>query len=134
MKRETKLNLAIIFTLLATVLLWMAGGSPFPPAIVSAQGRLVWFTLPDITGAGTTTALSVTGQSARMCQLVALSTNSAVARWGDASTAVARGATIAPGGGQFIPPGGTSSAYAIDLTTTYVYVATGDKLTVTCAR
>jgi len=134
MKRETKLNLAIIFTLLATVLLWTAGVSPFPPTIVSAQGRLVWFTLPDITGASTTTALSATGQTARTCQLVALSTNSVVIRWGDASTTVARGAAIAAGGGQFLPPGGVGSPYAIDLTTTYVYVATGDKLTVTCAR
>ena len=99
---------------------------------VSAQGRLVWFTVADVTVSGTAAAIG-TG-NARICQLTALTTNAANVRWGDALITTSRGSFIAPGGGQFLPPGGVGSSYVIDLASTYVVGTASDKVAVTCAR
>ena len=105
-----------------------------PSATVQAQGRLVWFSIPDITMTGSAIALSSTGQSAHQCTLTGLPTNAGLVRWGDALITTSRGSLIAPGGGQFLPPSGVGSASVVDLTTTYVIGTTGDKVAVTCAK
>jgi hypothetical protein len=104
-------------------------------ALALAQSTLILFPLSDITGSGATVALSTSG-TARFCQLIALPTNAAAIRLGDASTTISRGAAIAPGGGQFIPPspGQNSAAPVFQLNAVFVYIANGDKLTVTCWR
>lgn len=104
-------------------------------ALALAQSTLIIFPLNDITGAGTTVALSTSG-TARFCQLNPLSTNAAVIRLGDSTTSVSRGVALAPGSGQFIPPspGQNSAAPLFQLSMVYVYIATGDKLSVTCWR
>ena len=101
---------------------------------VQAQGRLVWITLPDVTMTGSAVPISATGQSARLCQVTALTANAAVVRWGDSAITSSRGSFISAGGGQFIPPGGVGSSYAVDLTTTYVIGTAGDKVALTCAK
>ena len=133
MTKESKLSLA--GTLAGTLLFLLAFIVVMcSPHTVSAQGVLVWFSLSDVAGNSAAQALSATGQTARTCQLTAPLTNAANVRWGDSAITASRGSLIAPGGGQFLPPGGVGSAYTIDLTTTYVYVVTGDKLSVTCAK
>ncbi len=101
------------------------------------QQQITWFSIADIAGTGGNVALATTG-NARLCQLVAPVGNAAVVRWGDFSISGTRGAIIAPGGGQFIPPGGTMSQgggqYVFSLANTYVRAAVGDTVTVTCAR
>ena len=105
---------------------------------ISAQQTIVWFSLADVAGSGAVVPLSATSSTVRLCQLVAPVANASVVQWGDAAITAARGARIAPGGGQFLPPGGSSSnagsPYVFDLAQTYVLVQAGDKLTVTCAR
>lgn len=105
-------------------------------ALAFGQAGLVIFPLGDITGTGATVHLSASG-TARYCQLTALPTNAAGIRLGDATTTVSRGAAIAPGGGQFIPPSpGPSGQQApvFQLNATYVYIANSDVLTATCWR
>lgn len=103
------------------------------------QQSLSLFTLPDITGAGSAVQLATSG-TASWCQMVAPLANGSVVRWGDASISSSRGAIIPAGYGQFMPPGpgngGNSpgAGYVFQLSSLYVLVQSGDKLTVTCAR
>ena len=88
-------------------------------------------TRADVSGASTTVQISTTG-SARWVQLLVPSTNTGVSRWGDASTTVSRGGTLPAGSGQMLPPLPVASGNQVqlyDLTSIYVYVATGDSLT-----
>lgn len=105
-------------------------------ALAFGQANLVIFPLSDITGSGATVHLSASG-TARFCQLIALPANASAIRVGDSTTTISRGAAIAPGGGQFIPPSpGPSGQQApvFQLSGTYVYIANSDVLTVTCWR
>lgn len=93
-------------------------------------------TVADLTGDGSVHPLSSTSTTARWIQLVAPSGNSAVVRWGDANISTTRGAVIAPGGGQLIPPfapatGGSSISTLYNLSKIYYLAANSDKLTVT---
>ena len=104
-------------------------------ALAFGQSTLIIYPLSDITGTGATVALSNSG-TARFCQLNPLSTNSAVIRLGDATTSISRGVALAAGSGMFIPPspGQNSAAPIFQLNAVYVYIANGDKLSVTCWR
>ena len=97
--------------------------------------NLVIYPLSDITGSGATVALSTSG-TARFCQLNPLAANGAVVRLGDATTSISRGVALAAGSGMFIPPspGVNSSAPVFQLNAVFVYIANGDKLSVTCWR
>lgn len=100
------------------------------------QASLVIYPISDITGTGAAVPLSTSG-TARSCQLVALSTNTAGIRWGDSTVTASRGANIAPGAGQFIPPNPPPPGQAspsFNLNTVYVYIGSSDVLTVTCMR
>lgn len=99
-------------------------------ALLSAQsGPVRMHSLADITGSSTTVAISVSGTGAQWIQFVAPTTNTSVARWGGPETTSAIGSIIAPGAGQFTPPCPPGSYYPLN--TVYVYVATGDKLSIT---
>jgi hypothetical protein len=91
------------------------------------QQQFVWISLADISGSGAAVALG-TG-NVRACQLVAPSTNVSNVRWGDSSISATQGAIIAPGGGQYLQTGNFFS-----LASTFVFIANGDKLSVSCAR
>lgn len=84
-------------------------------------------TLPDIVGSGATVQVTATHFKGILVQLSCPTGNAAAVRWGGPSTAVDQGAAIAPGYGEFLPAKG--SAY--DLSEIYVYVANGDKVTIT---
>ena len=109
----------------------------FLAIIATAQTPLVLFTVPDISGTGSAVQLAATG-TARWCQLVAPAGNTYVVRWGDSVITTSRGSIIAAGAGQFIPPmvgpnpGGGSGVFS--LSTIYVLVQSGDKITATCGR
>lgn len=107
----------------------------FLAALAFGQSTLIIYPLSDITGTGATVALSTSG-TARFCQLNPLAANAAVIRLGDATTSISRGAAIAAGSGMFIPPspGVNSAAPIFQLNAVYVYIANGDKLSVTCWR
>ncbi len=106
------------------------------PAI--PQTQITWITIPDISGTSSPVALASSG-TALFCQLLAPSANSNAVLWGDSNISTSRGSQIAPGGGQFIPPGmatgqsGGLTHYFFNLATTYVLVQSGDKLSATCA-
>lgn len=98
---------------------------------LTAQDRpLNLRTQADITGAAATVAIATTG-GAEWVQINAPTGNAAVVRWGDASTSSTRGGIIAAGGAQFLPkiPGRTYQLPGI-----YVYVASGDKVSVVWAN
>ena len=101
---------------------------------VHAQNNpfLRWVTFADI--AGSNAAVTLGSGQYRMCQLVAPTGNSNVIRWGDSNTGTSRGALIAAGGGMLLPVPAQGSPFYIDLGATYVYISTGDKLTLTCAQ
>ena len=109
----------------------------FLAILATAQAPLVLFTVPDISGTGSAVQLAATG-TARWCQLVAPAGNTSVVRWGDSAITTSRGSIIAAGAGQFIPPmvgpnpGGGSGVFS--LSTVYVLVQSGDKITATCGR
>lgn len=90
-----------------------------------AQGVAI-STAPDITGSASTVVLLSTHRYARTIQIVAPTTNTSAIRWGDTSTTSTRGAVIPPGNGQFFPQIGLP----YDLNTIYVYVASGDKVSI----
>lgn len=60
-------------------------------------------TTADITGSGAAVQIATTG-AARWIQITTPSANAAVVRFGDSNVSATRGASIAPGGGQFLPP------------------------------
>ena len=106
-------------------------------ALVGAQDSLTIYPITDISGTGSAVHLSSSG-AARWCQLVAPAGNAAVVRWGDSSITTSRGAIIAAGAGQFIPPmvgtnppGGSA---LFQLANVYVLVQSGDKISITCGR
>lgn len=105
--------------------------------MAQAQQTITWFSLPDIAGTGAAVALASSG-TARLCQIVAPAANTSHVRWGDASITTTQGADMAPGGGQFLPPGPSTDTqgrgYIFSLAQTFVLVQVGDKVTVTCAR
>lgn len=81
----------------------------------------------DITGTNATVAICSTCGTAKWVQIVTPAANAAVVRWGDSNTSSTRGAIIAAGGGQYLPPDG--GPYS--LPNLYVFIATNDKVTVT---
>lgn len=87
-------------------------------------------TAVDIAGSAATVAIATVG-GAEWVQINAPTGNAAVVRWGDASTSATRGGIIAAGGAQFLPkiPGRT-----YQLPNIYVYVASGDKVSVVWAN
>lgn len=119
---------AMLTVVWATVLaLALTTAFLFTGAPVRAQGGLNPGTVPDITGTGAAVQVCATCNGATWIQLTTLSTNTSVIRWGDSNVSASRGAAIAPGGGQLVPV--TVVPYA--LSKLYVYIANGDKLTVT---
>ena len=101
-----------------------------------AEGQQAQFgSLPDITGTGATVQLTASSITVRWVQLVTPTGNAAVVRWGDSNVSVSRGAIIAPGGGQFVPPippnQNAPSQNTVNLSTLYLYIASGDKVSVT---
>lgn len=91
-------------------------------------------TLPDITGTGATVCLSAPNVAARWIQFIAPSTNSAVVRVGFGA-AVSQGAAVAAGGGFFWPPlvpnGGAANTNFYSTASACMYIANGDKMTIT---
>lgn len=102
------------------------------------QQQLTWFSLPDIAGSGSAVALG--SGTARLCQLVAPPTNTNAVRWGDSAITSSQGSYMAPGSGQFLPPGpgvgqsGGTTYFIFQLSSVFVLVQSGDKITATCAR
>lgn len=92
-------------------------------------------TLSDITGTGATVQLTASSTVVRWAQLVTPTGNAAVVRWGDSNVTSTRGAIIAAGGGQFVPPNpfnqNAPQQNTYLLSSLYVYIANGDKVTVT---
>lgn len=89
--------------------------------------------IADISGTGTAVQVSSTqGAVALWVQFVAPSTNSSVVRVGDVTVSGTTGVPVAPGGGYFLPAinytSGPPTKY--DLSTLYVIVQSGDKLSV----
>lgn len=74
-----------------------------------------------------------TATNAVWVQLVAPTANAAVIRWGDSNTSATRGAIIAAGGGQMLPPV-PSRITGYDLTKLYYYCTASDKLEIVYAR
>jgi hypothetical protein len=93
--------------------------------------QLLVVSTAEITCDSATHALSTAGV-ARWVQLVAPTANAAVIRWGDSNTAAARGAIIAPGGGQMLPAVPGFPGY--DLTKIYYYCTASDKLEIVYAK
>lgn len=85
-------------------------------------------TIADITGTGATVQLLAASTNAQWVQFGALPTNTANVRWGDSNTAISRGMFIAPGGGQFLSKTNT------DLSQVYVFIGSGDKVSVTWGK
>lgn len=84
-------------------------------------------TIADITGSGVAVALTPgVHVYAHWIQIVCPSGNSAVVRWGDSNVSSTRGAQCAAGGGQFLPASGP----VYDLSAIYVYIGSGDKVSV----
>ena len=99
-------------------------------ALLSAQsGPVRLHSLADITGTSTTVAISTSGAGAQWIQFVAPTGNASIARWGGPETTSSIGSIIAAGAGQMTPPVPPGSYYVLN--TVYVYVATGDKLSIT---
>ena len=101
--------------------------------LAQVGGPVQWIPLADITGAGSTTQAcptACTGASA--VQFVVPAANTGTARWGwSASVSNTFGGILPPGSGQFLPPQ-TPNYY--QLSQLYVYVASGDKLTIVYAK
>jgi hypothetical protein len=93
------------------------------------QNSITWTTLPDISGSSSTVQVATSG-AAQAVQFIAPSTNTGTARWGDSGTSATRGGILPPGSGQYIGPSNTTTSLAL----LYVYVASGDKLTVIYGR
>jgi hypothetical protein len=114
-------------------LLLLLATSAIPQQLISI------FSLPDISGTGSVVQLSSTQTAVHWCQLVAPSTNSNSVRWGDSAITSSRGSQMAPGSGQFIPPGPTTSVnppggYVFYTTAVWVLVQSGDTLSASCAK
>ena len=85
--------------------------------------------LTDISGGSATVALEATGTDvAKWIALLAPPGNSNNVRFGDSTTTATKGGLLVPGA-TFTTPACDTCVYP--LSGTYVYVATGDKLTVT---
>lgn len=82
-------------------------------------------TLADISGSSSPVALGTSSQNALWIQCIAPSTNTNAVRFGDSTVSSTRGLPIAPGGGYNTP---AMQGRGYSLANTYVYVATGDKL------
>lgn len=122
MIKQTAL-LWIVAALLLAVLLRL------PEPVHAQPGNGTFSTIADITGTGAAVAVAGSG-SARWCQLQAPSTNTADVRWGDSNVSSSRGAGIAAGGGQMTP----YQAQLYNLSSLYVFVASGDKVRITCGQ
>jgi hypothetical protein len=83
-------------------------------------------TRTEITGANAAVQVASAG-IARWVQFVADPANTSAVRLGDASVTATTGVRIAPGAGQMLPPQEPGTYRLSDL---YVYVATGDKVSV----
>jgi len=85
-------------------------------------------TLPDITGTGVAVALTPGVHTyARWIQFYCPTANTSNVYWGDSLVSATRGSACPAGFGQMAPP----SELSYDLSTVYVFVASGDKVKVT---
>jgi hypothetical protein len=101
-------------------------------ALAQVGGPTNWTVLPDISGTGSAVQVASTVGGAAAIQFVAPSTNASTARWAFSSSVSATfGGILPPGAGQFLPVV-TPNSYP--LSKLYVYVASGDKLTITYAQ
>ena len=99
-------------------------------ALMFAQSSAIrMHSLADIAGTSATVAISTFSTGAHWIQLVAPTGNASVVRWGGPETSATTGSIIVPGGGQCTPPCPPGSYYLLN--TVYVYVATGDKISIT---
>lgn len=97
-------------------------------------------TFPDISGASTTVQVSAAVSYTGSCiwiQLQTPSTNASTVRVGDSATTSTRGLILPAGSGMYVPTRPINDQLTVQnqlhyLTNFYVWVATGDKLTVTC--
>ena len=89
----------------------------------------------DISGTGATVKVAASG-AARWVRFGAPAANTAPIRWGDSATAVGQGSSISPGHEGGPPPipinhQSEASAQVYSLASLYVYVANGDKCSIT---
>ena len=119
--------------LLLGLCLWGILTWPTAPRVQAQKNALG--TVADITGSGAAVQIATSG-AAQWVQITAPSGNGAVVRFGDSNVSISRGAIVAAGGGQFLPPipvgpsaGAATGLY--QLSTIYCYIANGDKVTVT---
>lgn len=100
------------------------------PCLAQQVGS-TYVTVPDILGTAATVQLSATHTYCTQVQITALAGNASVVRYGGASTGIAQGSIIAPGGGQTEV---WDKPKPLDLAKIYVYIATGDHVAVTCKQ
>ena len=86
-------------------------------------------TTTEITGTAAAVPIASSG-SALWVQLIADPSNASAVRVGDSTVTATRGARVAPGGGLLLPVKGDYYSLA----SIYVYVATGDKVSVLWAN
>jgi hypothetical protein len=112
-----------------------------------SQQSVTFLSLPNIAGTGAAVSLastSVGNQTVLACQLISQgsspsSPNVANIQWGDANISSTRGASMAPGSGQWIPSSqpsnfGQGNATTWPLSSVYVLIQSGDQLTVSCLQ
>ena len=123
---------------IAVMLILGAALSPcfllFAPPSVEAQ-KAALGTIADISGSGSAVKLATSG-SAHWIQFTAPTGNASAVRYGDSNVSSSRGAIIAAGGGDLlpvlhVPGGGQASDSLYQFSTIYVYIASGDSLSVT---
>ncbi len=98
---------------------------------LSLGAQTLVVSVAEITGTSAAVAVSSSGV-ARWVLFAPLSTNSAAVRCGASNVSASAGTPIAAGGGLFWPPIANAPGY--DLTKTYCYITTGDKLDVSYAK
>ena len=103
---------------------------------LAAQSLMAPVTLADITGDGSIHAIASSG-TARTITIVALSTNTASVRIGDANIGASRGTPIAAGAAAYFSEptgagdaGGQIRAVRYNLAGIYYLVQTGDKIAI----
>ena len=100
------------------------------PCLAQQPGS-TYATVPDITGTAATVPLSATHTYCTQVQITALVANASVVRYGGSSTSISQGSLIAAGAGQTEV---WDKPKPLDLANIFVYIATGDKVAVTCKQ
>lgn len=127
----------VAFRILLSAWLFVVGAVYLTPASGQSSALIRPYTMADITGTGAAVRIQTSG-TARWVEIVAQAGNAANVRFGDSAVTAARGIPIVPGAGQFlpfIPPRtGMNASNLYDLSSIYVYVASGDKVSVIWAQ